>query len=685
MLYDLVFRISLFELAGYTMLHFWWIGALTWLLLIILRRSLVRSSPQTRYAISVMAFCLLICSAVGASCLSFYQIRSQTLTQHDGLAVSGPAVGMPGSTQWLHADSPILTTRVRSPAPFQQLTPHAAFEEWISSAVISPAVTLLPWMWCFGSILMCLLYITGVFGTVSLRRQSSAIEDDEVLKRFIRLKDSLGILGSVALRVCEDLSSPIVVGILRPTILLPPTILTGMTPDQLEMILLHELAHVRRWDNFVNLLQRVFESLLFYHPAIWWASKWVRLEREHCCDSLVLSRNHTPISYAETLAALAMPELSPRFAVAAMANHQLTSRICQILNVEEQTMLASRRSFMLTLTLLLLLIVAGYRTAAAFPRPIPQEQEDSVIDITEEAAIPVRVKGLDSKVFDFKLGFVRSDEDQDEEEESDRSADDTPAATLESEDVDTFTFRGENGVKTFVFADDQSEDVLIGLPDLEDVNEHERLVIQKMIDHLQERLKQLDAKQHKAKSVKEIKVEIDSDDAPHVIERLERTEKTAPSDKEVRQDSAREDVVRWRSQLSAARIKELEDRLHSGTKIEIPLPEGVVEELILEFDEDVPPQIQGRALSLIRKKESIAEDTGRSRIETDSLIQMQKALEQQQAAIEELAKSLKAMQAELSQSESRLERSENSRLKERSGENDIESDHDERELDIIRN
>ena len=70
------------------------------------------------------------------------------------------------------------------------------------------------------------------------------------------------------------------------------------------MVLLHELAHVRRWDNLVNLLQRFVESLLFFHPVVWWLSGWVRLERELCCDRLVVERLGQPVAYAEMLVAL---------------------------------------------------------------------------------------------------------------------------------------------------------------------------------------------------------------------------------------------------------------------------------------------------------------------------------------------------------------------------------------------
>ncbi len=126
------------------------------------------------------------------------------------------------------------------------------------------------------------------------------------------------------------------------------------------MVLLHELAHVRRWDNLINLLQRIIESLLFFHPAVWLLSNWVRREREACCDALVVARTNHPHAYAELLVALAaqMPRsvLFHPAASSAMAAGPLRSRIRRILGLDDDPMLISGKSFTL--------ILAGLITAA---------------------------------------------------------------------------------------------------------------------------------------------------------------------------------------------------------------------------------------------------------------------------------------------------------------------------------
>jgi hypothetical protein len=133
---------------------------------------------------------------------------------------------------------------------------------------------------------------------------------------------------------------------------------TGWSPEEIEMVLLHELAHVRRWDNLLNLVQRIIESLLFFHPAVWLVSNWVRREREACCDALVIERTNRPHAYAELLVALAaqMPRsvLFHPAASSAMAAGPLRSRIRRILGLEDDPMLISGRSFALMLTGLLI-------------------------------------------------------------------------------------------------------------------------------------------------------------------------------------------------------------------------------------------------------------------------------------------------------------------------------------------
>src|SRR6185437_12084034 len=98
--------------------------------------------------------------------------------------------------------------------------------------------------------------------------------------------------------------APVVLGHFRPVILVPLGFLAGLLPDQVEAILLHELAHIRRSDYLMNVCQRVIEALLFYHPAVWWISQVIRAERENCCDDMVVDLRGDAHAYAEALTTL---------------------------------------------------------------------------------------------------------------------------------------------------------------------------------------------------------------------------------------------------------------------------------------------------------------------------------------------------------------------------------------------
>lgn len=190
----------------------------------------------------------------------------------------------------------------------------------------------------------------------------------------------------------DGVAQPILVGVLRPLILLPAAALAGWTPEQLDMVLLHELAHVRRRDNLVNLLQRIVESLLFYHPAVWLVSRQVRRDREECCDAAVIRHTDRPHQYAELLVSIAAALRggpAPSLAVAsAMASHPLAGRIRRILNIEEEPMRITRRT--LAATLLLPALLAGamlYSGANAedAQNPPPSQEQPSTVASGERA------------------------------------------------------------------------------------------------------------------------------------------------------------------------------------------------------------------------------------------------------------------------------------------------------------
>jgi len=152
-----------------------------------------------------------------------------------------------------------------------------------------------------------------------------------------RLRARFGIRRPVRLLGSLGIDTPMLVGWLRPTILLPISMLSGFTPQQIELIIAHELGHVRRWDYLANVLQVVIETILFYHPIVHWISRDVREARESCCDDLVLAlAEGSPVVYASALADLEELRLDTTVAAPALAasGGVLLTRIRRIVGVQ---------------------------------------------------------------------------------------------------------------------------------------------------------------------------------------------------------------------------------------------------------------------------------------------------------------------------------------------------------------
>lgn len=129
-------------------------------------------------------------------------------------------------------------------------------------------------------------------------------------------------------------AAPVVLGHFRPLILMPIGLLAGLPPAQVEAVLVHELAHIRRHDYLMNLLQQVVEGLLFYHPAVWWFSRVMRNEREKCCDEVVVSVTGQAHEYALALVALEQNRFSGRLPAIAVSGGNLMKRIHRLLYPE---------------------------------------------------------------------------------------------------------------------------------------------------------------------------------------------------------------------------------------------------------------------------------------------------------------------------------------------------------------
>jgi GWxTD domain-containing protein len=170
----------------------------------------------------------------------------------------------------------------------------------------------------------------GSWMAVQRMRRASCVPAPAFWRRRIEeLSARLGIRRAVALFGSSEVDVPVVAGFLRPAIFVPAALFAGMPVEQLEYLLIHELAHIRRFDYAVNLVQKAVEGLLFYHPAVWWVSRILRTERENCCDDAVVEMRGNAREYAAVLASLEQNRTAP--ALAASGGH-LGGRIYRLLN-----------------------------------------------------------------------------------------------------------------------------------------------------------------------------------------------------------------------------------------------------------------------------------------------------------------------------------------------------------------
>jgi beta-lactamase regulating signal transducer with metallopeptidase domain len=170
--------------------------------------------------------------------------------------------------------------------------------------------------WLAGVVLLSLWHVGGWAQARRLARRDTRPVAAAWRARLGELRERMRIARAVELLESARVGIPMVIGWLSPVILVPASVFSGLTPRQLEAVLAHELAHVRRHDYLINLLQAVVETLLFYHPVVWWVSRQVRIERESCCDDLALAACGDRLGYARALAALEelrapVPRLAP--------------------------------------------------------------------------------------------------------------------------------------------------------------------------------------------------------------------------------------------------------------------------------------------------------------------------------------------------------------------------------------
>jgi beta-lactamase regulating signal transducer with metallopeptidase domain len=332
---------SAMHTLGWTLLHFLWQGtavaALAAVLMIFCRRS------SARYAMAVMALAIMLTAPV----VTFLLLTSSR------------------------------EEMIPRPAPAAQTRAVAVGTVAAKSSSVvsrfSPSLDALPWLveaWLLGVALFSLRSAGGFLLLERERRKQSFTVSARVLGICRTLQRQLGLDRTIRYCECAWLQAPAVIGWFRPIVLLPVTALTGLSEEQLQLVIVHELAHIQRLDPFVNVFQICVETLLFYHPAVWWLNQRIRAEREHCCDDVALSICGNPVEYARALTLMEEWRSAPALAMAANRG-PLSERIFRVLGLKSKGMGTRGIGVAGSLLCLAAALVAGNALVGiAYPKPV---------------------------------------------------------------------------------------------------------------------------------------------------------------------------------------------------------------------------------------------------------------------------------------------------------------------------
>ncbi|HRA88188.1 MAG TPA: M56 family metallopeptidase, partial [Planctomycetaceae bacterium] len=311
------------ERLGWVLVHSLWQFALITIVSILAARVLRRNSSALRYGLLVAAMGFMVAAAIVTwSVVPVDMVMASREASASGFTVEAVAVpNLPDlKSEISDADAFGDQEAPRDFAPPSPTAPATSTSaqspdentRWADAQPLALKLADLfrPWLtwivgfWIIGVLICSLRPLLGWRTLRRLRRIGLSTPSEEVLAAFQRVSTQLGMRRVVNVYYSALAKGPLVVGYLRPIVLLPISLATSIPMAQLEAILAHELAHIRRHDFVINLLQTLVETLFFYHPAVWWLSHRIRIEREHCCDDLVIKRFNNAPDYGRALLAV---------------------------------------------------------------------------------------------------------------------------------------------------------------------------------------------------------------------------------------------------------------------------------------------------------------------------------------------------------------------------------------------
>ena len=271
---------------GWTLLHFCWQGTAVAVAYAVVDRMTSRAQSQVRYAVALAALILMPMIVIA----TFAEEMRAATPAH----INGQSTALAFSEEKVD---------VRPRTVLHEIPLASSLEEpsdWLTMR----AEQLLPWvdaLWLVGVFLLAIRSMGGWLQLEQVRRRARNMVPEDVELGFRRICKQVRVGRKVVLRVSNEVISPLAMGVWKVTVILPVSAVLGLPREELEAVMAHELGHIRRWDYLWNLLQMVLESVLFFHPAVWWLSRTVRERREVCCDEIAVQSCAGAAVYARAL------------------------------------------------------------------------------------------------------------------------------------------------------------------------------------------------------------------------------------------------------------------------------------------------------------------------------------------------------------------------------------------------
>lgn len=517
---------------GWTLLHSLWQGMIIALALAFVMLAMRRQSSNARYLAGLSALGLLMITAI----FTFFKIYTPTaihssttqLAETDMMLESGAAMA-----------SELVATEQ---GVWQTLQYFGSYFE-----VHLPFIVL---VWILGVFVLTLRMLGELAYIQHLRHSKGKFITGKWQDRLQEIAWEMGIQHTVELKESLRINGPILTGYFKPIILIPFGLITNLTPAQMESVLAHELAHIKRHDYLVNLVQSLVETVLFFNPAVWWISSLIRTEREHSCDDLAIDVTGDEVTFVKTLAQLEeMRMANAKVALAFNGKGGVLGRIQRIINGKNSLELPLRifwSTAVLVLFMGMMLVNIQHSTFA-------KDQLANVDRLSEEAYAARQ---------DIELAQLEAEQLEVEELEADRLEVEVPSYESDLPDYDREA-REE-------YRDTLPDDLRKAQQELEQLHKEYRTRAIEMEKQIREIELQ---KLQKEKEIRKFQHQMDAKQIQlqREMQQLENSHENSAREEELRATEVQEQILEIEGQIAELReeqhLKELEDNDDSNEKL----------------------------------------------------------------------------------------------------------------------